>query len=74
MRVIHAAILLVLALVLIVFCVQNFETVSVRFFGWGLSLPLPVLVLVVYVLGMASGWSVWSYLRRSIHDLTERTK
>jgi len=74
MRVIHAAILLVIALALIVFCVQNFDTVSVKYLGWGLSLPLPVLVVLVYLVGMVSGWAVLSYLRRSIHDLTDRNK
>ena len=74
MRVIHAAVLLVLALGLAVFCVQNFVTVDARFLGWGLSLPLPVLVVLIYLMGMVSGWAVLSYLRRSIRDLTDRNK
>lgn len=74
MRVIHAAVLLILAIGLAVFCVQNFETVSVKFLGWGLSLPLPVLAVLIYLMGMVSGWAVLSYLRRSWQDLTERKR
>jgi uncharacterized integral membrane protein len=71
MRVIHATVLLVFAAAVVVFCIQNPRTVTVDYLGWGVELPLPVLVLLIYLIGMISGWVVLSYLRRSIHKITE---
>ncbi len=71
MRVIHAAVLLVFAVGVVVFCIQNHGTVTVDYLGWSVALPLPVLVLLIYLIGMISGWVVLSYLRRSIHKITE---
>ncbi len=72
MRVINAAVLVVVAIAIAVFCFQNFVTVSVDFLGWSVALPLPALVLVVYLIGMISGWSVLSFLRRSLYKATEK--
>ena len=71
MRVLYAAVLLLFAAAVLVFCVQNLETVSVAYLGWSISLPLPLLVLLVYLLGMVSGWGLLSFLRRSIRRATE---
>lgn len=71
MRIIHAATLLLLAAAVVVFCVQNLETVSVRFLGWGVGLPFPILVVLVYVLGMITGGSLLSFVRRSLRKATQ---
>jgi len=70
MRVFYAAGLIVLAVAVVVFCVQNLETVSVAFLGWSVNIPLPLLVLLVYLFGMLSGWGLLAFLRRSIHRAT----
>lgn len=71
MRIIYAAILLVFALAVVVFCVQNLDSVAIAFLGWRISLPLPLLVLIIYLLGMISGWGLLSFLRRSLRRATE---
>jgi lipopolysaccharide assembly protein A len=71
MRIVYAAILLVFVLAVVVFCIQNLESVAIAFFGWRISLPLPLLVLTIYVLGMVSGWGLLSFLRRSLRRATE---
>jgi putative membrane protein len=48
------------------FAVQNTQTVTVQFLKWGVTAPLALLTIAVYFLGMLSGWSVVSFLRRSI--------
>ncbi len=70
MRYIYTAIVLLLAALVVLFCVQNLATVAVSFLGWSISLPLPFLVVIVYVLGMATGGAVWSFVRRSIRGAT----
>ena len=74
MRVIHAAILILFAVAIGVFCVQNMETVAVDYLGWSVSLPLPGLVLLIYLIGMISGWAVLSYLRHSLRRVTEHQR
>ena len=44
-----------IVLVLVVFCLQNVETVNVKFLTYQLSVPRVLLVGIVYLLGMASG-------------------
>jgi len=74
MRVVYAAVLLLLVAAVVVFCVQNLETVPVAYLGWSANLPLPLLVLIVYLFGMISGWGLLSFLRRAIRRATETKK
>jgi putative membrane protein len=50
----------------LVFVVQNFEIVTMSFLGFSARAPLALLAAVIYVLGMATGGSLWSLLRRSL--------
>jgi lipopolysaccharide assembly protein A len=74
MRIIYAAILLVLVAAAAVFCVQNLGSVTIRYLGWQAMIPLPLLVILVHLLGMISGWGVLSFLRRTIRVATEAKK
>jgi lipopolysaccharide assembly protein A len=71
MRILSSALLVVFVGAIVVFCVQNLDTITINYLGWNMSAPLPVLVLVVYLLGMVSGWGVLSFMRRSIRKATE---
>ena len=71
MRVVYAAILLLFVVAAAIFCYENFETVSLSFLGWKMSLPLPVLALIIYLIGMVSGYSLLSFLRRTYRRATE---
>lgn len=56
--------LLILILgVVILFLFQNFETISVNFFKWSLTLPKAIILLLIYVLGALSGGLVFSMLK-----------
>jgi lipopolysaccharide assembly protein A len=65
-RWLYLAIVVVFVAALIIFVVQNTETVSVSFLDWAISAPLALVVFVVYVLGAMTGGSLYGLLRRSV--------
>jgi uncharacterized integral membrane protein len=65
MRWIHLGIIILFALATLIFAVQNLQTVTIAFLGFSVSLPLALQAIVIYLLGMATGGSLWSLLRRS---------
>ena len=71
MRILYAAVLLLFVAAVLIFCVQNLASVSVAFLGWKASLPIALLFLLVYLLGMFSGWGLWSLLRQSVNRARE---
>jgi len=50
----------------LLFAVQNLQAVTLSFLGFGASVPLAVLVALVYLLGMATGGSLFALLRQSL--------
>ncbi|MDH6259461.1 hypothetical protein [Bradyrhizobium sp. BR13661] len=65
MRWLYIAVIALFAAGTVIFAAQNFETVTISFFRMNLSLPLAVQTLVVYLLGAATGGSLFALLRRS---------
>jgi len=63
MRWIYVAVIAVLVLAILIFALQNFQSVTVSFLKLQLSSPLAVLVILIYLLGMATGGSVWALVR-----------
>ena len=63
MRWMYVAVIAVLALVTLIFALQNFQSVTVSLLRLQLSVPLALLVIIVYVLGMATGGSAWALVR-----------
>jgi len=68
MRWIHLCVVVLFAVAIIVFVAQNSAVVTMSFLRFSASAPLAILVALGYVLGMATGGSLWSLLRRSIHS------
>ncbi len=66
MRWVYLAIVVVFVAAAIVFALQNMQSVAVAFLGLAISAPLAVVVFVVYVLGAATGGSLYALLRTSI--------
>jgi uncharacterized integral membrane protein len=62
----YLAIIVLFLAAIIVFLVQNTEPVSVSFLAAAISAPLALVVLVVYVLGAATGGSLYALLRKSV--------
>ena len=65
MRWVHIAVIVLFAIAVLIFAVQNREIVTMSFLGLNARLPLAVLAVIVYVLGMLTGGSLWSLLRKS---------
>ncbi|WP_421996361.1 hypothetical protein [Reyranella sp.] len=65
MRWIHLCVVVLFAVAVILFVAQNVTVVTMSFLGFSARAPLAVLVALVYVLGMVTGGSLWSLLRRS---------
>ena len=58
MRWLHIAVVVIFAVAVLLFLVQNFELVTMSFLGFSARAPLALLVAIVYVLGMATGGSL----------------
>jgi putative membrane protein len=49
-----------------IFAFQNLEIVTLSFLGFSARVPLAIMVVIIYVLGMATGGSLFALLRRAI--------
>jgi putative membrane protein len=65
MRWFYLALVVLFAAATIIFALQNFEIVTMSFLGFNARVPLALLVAVAYLLGMATGSSLFALLRRS---------
>jgi lipopolysaccharide assembly protein A len=65
MRWIHLGIIVVFAAATIIFALQNLEIVTMSFLGFDVRVPLALVVAIAYLLGAATGGSLFALLRRS---------
>jgi len=65
MRWVHVAIIVLFAGATLIFAVQNLQSVTMSFLGLSLRLPMALMAIIIYLLGMATGGSLSSLLRRS---------
>ena len=66
MRRLHLVIIVLLAAATLIFALQNLEIVSVDFLWFSVRTPLAILVAAAYLIGMATGGSLWALIRRSV--------
>jgi putative membrane protein len=66
MRWINMAVTAILVGALLIFALQNLQSITVDFLGFGLRAPLSVLAIVIYLLGMWTGGSVWALIRWAV--------
>jgi uncharacterized integral membrane protein len=65
MRWVYLAVIILFVAATIIFALQNFEAVTMSFLGSTTRVPLALLVAVAYLLGAATGGSLFALLRRS---------
>ena len=65
MRWIYLAIIIVFAAAIAIFAAQNLEIVTTSFLGLKVRAPLALQIAVVYLVGAATGGSLFELLRRS---------
>jgi uncharacterized integral membrane protein len=71
-RFIQGVILLIFLGAILIFAWQNNQTVTISFLKWGITAPNALVIVAVSLLGMLTGWTVVSYLQRSIQKVTQR--
>lgn len=72
MRYVFLALIILFLALIATFAFQNLQSVTVAFLGLQLTAPLAIMVALVYLLGMATGGSLFSFLRYSIHKATSK--
>ena len=63
MRFVYIALIVAFTALVLLFKVQNFDTATVRFFSFSITLPVALLLIGVYVLGMVTGGALLALLR-----------
>ena len=65
MRWLYLAVIILFVAATIIFAAQNLDIVTISFLNFNVRLPLALLVTIAYVLGAATGGSLYALLRRS---------
>jgi putative membrane protein len=72
MRWFHTTVVAALAIIVLAFAIQNFQSTTISLLNLRLSAPLAVIVVVVYLLGMLTGGSVVSLIRWAVTEPGKR--
>lgn len=70
MRYVYLAIIVLFGALVATFAFQNLQSVTASFLGLQLTAPLAILIAASYLLGMATGGSLFTFLRFSLHKAT----
>lgn len=73
MRYVYMALIALFAAIVVLFKVQNLESVTVSLLTVSVTLPVSVLVLLIYVLGMLTGGFLLAMMRTWVHGATRRS-
>jgi putative membrane protein len=65
MRWVYLVVIVLFALAMLIFALQNLEVVTVSFLGFEARTRLAVLTIFIYILGAFTGGSLLALLRRS---------
>ena len=71
MRYLYIAIVIVVFAIVILFNIQNVESVNVSLFSVSITMPTWLMVYLVYIAGMLTGGLVWDFLRKSVHRASQ---
>ncbi len=74
MRFIQAVLLLIFLGAIGLFAAQNTGPITVDFATWRITGPVALMAIAAYLLGMLSGWTVVSYVSRSIRRVSQRPR
>jgi putative membrane protein len=65
MRWLHLCVVVVFALAILIFLLQNRDVVTLEFLGFSARAPVAILIAGVYLIGAVTGGSLFALLRRS---------
>ncbi len=66
MRWVYLIVIVLFVVATAVFALQNLDMVTMSFLGFSIRAPLAILAAVVYLLGAATGGSLYALLRKSV--------
>jgi len=67
-RIINSAIAIVLLVLIVMFAVQNTGAVTIQLIGASITAPLALIAIGAYILGMLTGTTIFSALRRPLRE------
>lgn len=67
MRYVYLAVIVLFFAMVGTFALQNLQSVTTSFLGLQLTAPLAILIAATYLLGMATGGGLFTFLRYTIH-------
>jgi putative membrane protein len=65
MRWLHLCVVVVFALAILIFLLQNRDVVTLTFLGFSARAPVAILIAGIYLIGAVTGGSLFALLRRS---------
>jgi lipopolysaccharide assembly protein A len=65
MRWVHIAIIVLFVAAIVIFAFQNLEMTTMSFLGFSIRAPLALIAAVIYLLGAATGGSLFALVRKS---------
>jgi uncharacterized integral membrane protein len=68
MRWVYLTVMVLFAAAMLIFAIQNLELVTMSFLEYSIRVPLAILAIIVYVLGAATGGTLFALLRRSVQE------
>ena len=71
MRYLYIALVVVIFAIVILFNIQNVESVNVSLFSISVAMPTWLMVYLVYIAGMLTGGIVWGFMRKTIHRASQ---
>lgn len=72
MRFVYIALIVLITLAVLLFKVQNLDTVTVSFLSMDFTLPISILIILVYILGMVTGSSLLGLMRSLIRKVSPK--
>lgn len=71
MRNVSIVLFLLVLIAIVIFAIENRGSVPITFLGMSLNAPMVLIVVSMYILGMITGGSFVSYLKRSYRRATD---
>ncbi len=63
MRIVKKIFLILFVILIVIFSVQNSQTITIAFFNWSVKLPVSLIIILIYILGMTTGGIISSVIR-----------
>ena len=74
MRWIHLTVIILFSAITLIFVLQNREVVTLSFLTFSVRMPFAILIAAAYLVGAATGGSLFALLRRSYKGSQRRSR